>query len=387
MADPKTLDIKEPQILQHFPADAGGFYWHHRVLLEKCAAGVWIGLSPDGDLERIDLNITAHVALDRKAAFPAPQAAYVYAFDEMSRGELEGYRRRARIMNNLFNDAGVAEVDGGSWVIADVTHEKFGEKISDELLDDGVVFRDSGLVELDGDEVYVKRIDSSKLAEWIVSKEKSKGDLRLLGDFKDGQGGKFLAFDGAVDLLRNSKDMEWNLSGPRAFIEYIKAIRSGATDLVVYHLNWVRNSGINQYSAAVHEHRILCDSIKAFLQVDQIDCSNLLGCEILARRLIQIETATARSPTSPDYSGLELIMEQPIGSGGEASVLKFSEWLGGRLKERATVQKQARLYREEFANKRSGGDHDDGGGAGKGRGRGRGRGNKSAAAKAAASTS
>lgn len=387
MADPKTLDIKEPQILQHFPADAGGFYWHHRVLLEKCGAGVWIGLSPDGDLERIDLNITAHVALDRKAAFPAPQAAYVYAFDEMSRGELEGYRRRARIMNNLFNDAGVAEVDGGSWVIADVTHEKFGEKISDELLDDGVVFRDSGLVELDGDEVYVKRIDSSKLAEWIVSKEKSKGDLRLLGDFKDGQGGKFLAFEGAVDLLRNSKDMEWNLSGPRAFIEYIKAIRSGATDLVVYHLNWVRNSGINQYSAAVHEHRILCDSIKAFLQVDQIDCSNLLGCEILVRRLIQIETATARSPTSPDYSGLELIMEQPIGSGGEASVLKFSEWLGGRLKERATVQKQARLYREEFANKRSGGDPDDGGGAGKGRGRGRGRGNKSAAAKAAASTS
>ena len=385
MADPKTLDIKEPQILQHFPADAGGFFWHHRVLLEKCAAGVWVGLSPDGDLERIDLNTTAHVALDRKAAFPGPQAAYVYAFDEMSRGELEGYRRRAKIMNNLFNDAGVAEVDGGSWVIADVTHQKFGEKITDELLDEGVIFRDSGLVELDGDEVYVRRVDSSKLAEWIVSKEKSKGDLRLLGDFKDGQGGKFLAFDSAVDLLRNSKDMEWNLSGPRAFIEYIKAIRSGATDMVVYHLNWVRSSGINQYSAAVHEHRILC--VKAFLQVDQVDCSNLLGCEILVRRLIQIETATARSPTSPDYSGLELIMEQPIGSGGEAAVLKFSEWLGGRLKERATVQKQARLYREEFGNKRSGGDPEDGGGTGKGRGRGRGRGNKTAAAKAAASTS
>lgn len=80
-------------------------------------------------------------------------------------------------------------------------------------------------------------------------------------------------------------------------------------------------------------------------------------------------------------------MEQPIGSGGEAAVLKFSEWLGGRLKERATVQKQARLYREEFGNKRSGGDPEDGGGTGKGRGRGRGRGNKTAAAKAAASTS
>lgn len=49
--DPKTLDISEPQIIQHFDGgDSSG-------TIEFCyRSGVWIGLSPDGDLARIDLN-------------------------------------------------------------------------------------------------------------------------------------------------------------------------------------------------------------------------------------------------------------------------------------------------------------------------------------------
>ena len=196
--------------------------------------------------------------------------------------------------------------------------------------------------------------------------------MRLLGSFVDGSGSRFLSFHSSVDLLRGSEMKDWSLSGPRAFMEYMKAVRSGANDLVVYHLNWVKSSGISQYAAAVHEHRVLCDSLKAFLQVDQVDGSNLLGCEILVRRLIQIETATVRNPQSPDYSGLDLIMEQPIGAGGEDSVLKFSEWLGSRLKEKAQVQKQARLYREEFSRRRGVGSEEGGGEKGGPKGGGRG---------------
>ena len=70
MAAPRTLDLKDPQVLLHFPNDAGGFFWHHRVLLEKIGPGVWIGVTPDGDIERIDLNIRRYVPLDRRADFP-----------------------------------------------------------------------------------------------------------------------------------------------------------------------------------------------------------------------------------------------------------------------------------------------------------------------------
>ena len=84
-AQPRTLDLKEPQVLLHFPNDAGGFFWQHRLLLEKTAPGVWIGVTPDGDIERINLNQAWHVPLARRADFPHAQAPFVYAFDPIPR--------------------------------------------------------------------------------------------------------------------------------------------------------------------------------------------------------------------------------------------------------------------------------------------------------------
>ena len=83
VAAPKTLDIKEPEILRHFPGDANAFYWHHGVLLSKVSPGTWIALTPDEDLERIDLHNTAHIQLEQRSGFPGPQSPYVYAFDEL----------------------------------------------------------------------------------------------------------------------------------------------------------------------------------------------------------------------------------------------------------------------------------------------------------------
>ena len=101
LAHPRTLDIREPQILRHFPADANAFYWHHRVLLHKVAPGVWIGLTPDEDLERLDLHVADHLPLERRSDFPAPQAPYTYAFDDLSRADLDRHRRRAQTWKTI----------------------------------------------------------------------------------------------------------------------------------------------------------------------------------------------------------------------------------------------------------------------------------------------
>lgn len=382
--DPRTLDIREPQILRHYPLDAGGFYWHHRVLLQKCSAGVWVALTPDGDLERLDLLTTPHITLDRRRPFPGPQAPYVYAFDDMTKGELESFRRRAKTMCSLLNDAEFQEIDAFDWVVADTSRKDFGEVIDEQLVEDGVTLRDSALVEKDGEEVFVQRVGTSALANWLVEKEGSKGDARILGDFRDSQGKRHLAFNDAVDKLRTSPLPDWSLAGPRAVAEFMRAVRDGSSDLTTYHLNWTRHSGVSQYGAAVHEHRMLCDALRCFLSIDQIDISNCMGAEILVRRVIQIETAVGRNPASPDYTGLEVLMEQPIGASGEAQVLKLAEWVGARLKEKATIQKQSRLYKEEFARSKSSTDTPSDPPF---RGRGRGRGNKETKPKAAAASS
>lgn len=373
MAEDRTLDLKEPQIIRHYPQDQDAFYWHHRLLLEKCSPGIWIALTPDGDLERLDLNTVPHIVLDRNAAFPAAQAPFVYAFDDMSRNELEGHKRRARVMTNLFNDSTVEAVGSFEWLVADVSREDFGEKVEDRLVTEGVTLRDSALVEIDGEVVHVIQVNSACKDDWMKSKEDSKGDSRLLGNYTDGQGRRFLDFGEGIDLMTEPSFNDWPLSGPRACLEYLKSVRSGCSDLITYHLQWAKNSGISQYAAGLYEHRTICDSLKYFIQVDQIDPSAMLGAELLVRRLIQIETAVSRNPASPDFSGLDVIMETGVGMSGEAQAQKFQEWIGSKLKEKAQVQKQSRLYKEEFGRQ----NRLDGGGGGptdaKGRGKGRGR--------------
>lgn len=91
----RTLAVKEPQILHHYPADTAGFYWHHKILLYKISPGVFIGVTPDGDLERINLYKVDYLPLEHRSNFPVPQGPYVHTFNDLFRADLERYTRRA----------------------------------------------------------------------------------------------------------------------------------------------------------------------------------------------------------------------------------------------------------------------------------------------------
>lgn len=91
-------------------------------------------------------------------------------------------------------------------------------------------------------------------------------------------------------------------------------------------------------------------------------------CELMVRRLVQLEVAVTRNPNNPDYSGLEVLLENPLSEGGAAITRGLDEWVTSRLKERAQIAKQARLFREETSlagrgkgtSSSGGGDADDG---------------------------
>lgn len=68
-ADEYSLDIPDPQILLVFPDDANGVTHHHRILLHKLGPGRWIGVTPDHDLETLDLTNRAHVVLGSVPVF------------------------------------------------------------------------------------------------------------------------------------------------------------------------------------------------------------------------------------------------------------------------------------------------------------------------------
>lgn len=345
---PRTLDLKEPQILRHYPNDPNGFYWHHRLLLVKVSPGIFIGATPDGDIERIDLHQTDHVALERRSDFPPPQAPYVYAFDDLERGELEQLRRRARNMATLFNEVQLDDIEAYEWMIGDLSHPNFGETVPEDAIAAGVSLGDLAIVELEGTEVMARRVATSEKADIILKMDASRGDTRLLGLFKDPQGKRFIDFKTAMTHLKENEQDDWFLQGPRVLMELFRAIRSGPGDLATYHLTWVKNSGVSPYSMVAHDHRIICNVLRAAIEVDQYNVADSLAFEILSRRLVQIETAVGRNAQSPDFTGLELILEDPVGAGGEATTSVFNTWLATKLKEKANVAKQTRLYREEF---------------------------------------
>ena len=67
----------------------------------------------------------------------------------------------------------------------------------------------------------------------------------------------------------------------------------------------------------------------------------------MCRWLIQVELAVERSPTAPDYAGLDIVAGTATLPDGRASTHKFNEWVSSRLKERTSIWKQERLYRQE----------------------------------------
>eukprot|EP00974_Lingulodinium_polyedra_P038258 3667411-Lingulodinium_polyedra.AAC.1 len=49
---------------------------------------------------------------------------------------------------------------------------------------------------------------------------------------------------------------------------------------------------------------------------DQLNAHGLAGCELLCRRILQVQRAVKRSPKSPDFRGLEVMVESKLETGG-----------------------------------------------------------------------
>ena len=86
----RTLNISEPQVLFHYPADPNGLEYHQRVLVHKIGQGRWVVLSPDLELSVEDLTQQRHVVLSRHSPFPPhllpsdPLATFLMSSPRMS---------------------------------------------------------------------------------------------------------------------------------------------------------------------------------------------------------------------------------------------------------------------------------------------------------------
>ncbi|CAK0809711.1 unnamed protein product, partial [Prorocentrum cordatum] len=287
-----TFDIPEPQVLVHYPNDEGGMFWHHRILVKKITAGVWIAITPDLELVRHNLLEQRHLVLERNSMFPANRRGEVYGFDPAPRAEILALKRQAAVQAAILGDGDHdVEMENYVWVVAEVGHSRFAQPLVDAELDQASLGQSKGVALVSGFEVFIEKVQSNQLQEWMTSRSSEGGDLRTLGDHRD--------------------------------------------------------SAVSESSAVAHIHYVLCESVRLAIQTDQLDVTNLLSFELIMRRICQDETAVARNPRHPDYGGLEILLRAPTTEQGQASTNKFTEWVTGRLKEQAAIYKQTRLWNEE----------------------------------------
>ena len=344
-----TLDVADPQILLHFGADPNGFTEHHRLLLCKLGPGRWVAASPDYDLEILDLNNRQHTVLGRRSPFPAHLVNVVYAFDPVPRNDLERLRRQAKTMSIVLGDEAREEVPAMVWIFWDPSSPIMGQLVPMDVMDEAVILGSRGILEVDGEAEWIEEIPQADVATFVEKRKGSLGDVRTLGNHTDSQNKRFISFTDAMPIMTQADLGDWGFKGPRAALEYLTSIKEGGSDLSSYHVQWLKTSGVNPKTSLVHEHRTLIEVLRLGICRDQLNPLNCMSFELVTRRLIQLEIAVSRSPSSPEFSGLDVLMENPLTESGAASTKAVDAWLTEQLKSRAQIQKQTRLYREEMS--------------------------------------
>ena len=309
-----TLDIPEVQILLHFPQDADGFFFHHRILLHRIEQGIWLCLSPDLEVCRHDLNACPHRVLDRRSLFPADISDQIYAHDPISRAVLNAYKRQAKVQASILGQGEVDDSESFKWLISEVHHERFGSEVDEGLLHSemtGLAFSQKGVtVVMDGEEIYVEKVYDKDIETWKRGKGLESGDNRLLRDHTDSSGKRRLDLTTAVSLMKGTsttEDKDFPIHGVKAAKELHESVARGSQNFHAYHEQWLRLSGIGKKSSAAHIHRNLTEGLRLMHDYDQIDCSTTGLGEHLSRWLVQTELAVERCPSQPDYSGLDIV--------------------------------------------------------------------------------
>ena len=359
-----TLDVAETQVLVYRPADARGLLWHHWVLLKRLAPGQWLGLTPLGAVERVDLTNVQHVVLERLAQFPTAQRATVFAHDPVSRAALEGHKRRAATTAALLGDADLQDIQSSSWRVAEPQRPDFAVEVDANIINDpvtGLSFDRKGVIMIRGEEVFVEKILTADLDTWKLGLSPTSTDKRLLDADRWTKPERTKTLATSLEVATSDVLTGFPLNGERSALEHAQSVQEGAGGYIVYHSEWVRDSGINENSSTAHIHRTVCETLRLLWTYDLTNVPNLAAGEQLTRWLIQTELATERNPRHPDFTGLDIATGTVIHKSGRANAGKYHTWLTGRLQEQGTLWKQDRLYRQEQTRLRG-----KGGGAGGG---------------------
>ena len=71
--------------------------------------------------------------------------------------------------------------------------------------------------------------------------------------------------------------------------EFLNSVAEGLGNLISYHAEWIRLSGVSESAAVTHSHKNLMEILKLMHYRDQLDISALAAGEFIVRWAVQLE--------------------------------------------------------------------------------------------------
>ena len=113
--------------------------------------------------------------------------------------------------------------------------------------------------------------------------------------------------------------------------------------------DWRWRSGVPEKGVVGKFHFAIFEALRYMITVDQLDPTQLVAAEYLARWAVCIEMATQKNPKQPDWEGLDVLVNGRLKDTGAAEIPVFTAWLTTQQQAQAQIMKQGRLLREERA--------------------------------------
>ena len=348
--------------------------WHVRVLLAHVESTRWIIYTPDGDLYEEDYgpnngDITGVRAFKADGTIPASlQGANIYNFRagaEPDQAALRGLMEEGQDLVALGgHGAAPAPAEPEVWLFAE---SNATVAIGDECVGQPEAVADKrGFARAGPDLLLVEKVVRSQVDQWKKNRANSS-DARVLAVKYVASGERMRTWADVAESVSESAIDHWPIKGPRTAQWVARFMARRNTGPEDHHRWWRSTARLNASDWGVAEHGQLCAYLEAAGSMDQLDLSNLVVMERIARRLQTIEYQYAEKVRDNERGGSAGATASASGSAvitnDEIDLFEgrqhvnptvccapsLIEHVSKELEKEAQIQKQARKAREEKA--------------------------------------
>ena len=311
--------------------------WHARLLVEQVRGRTWVVATPDLDLydEELDtapgdiIGIRVVVVEGTLPVGIGGGQVYDFADGVPDAAQMRRLRLEAKALVELAGAARDPEVEGGAAAAGPPSSDEIGERagrargsdegagieigeapqeghageegkewrvlravgelqVGDVVADHAVQDRRGhfGFAHVGAHILPVERVDCAD-AGWVSALRPL--DARILPARQRASGKRGRTYEEAVRDSSQEHYADFPVKGPRTALWCVEFLELRRQTAMEHHARWVQVAKLQPQEWGVAEHESLCRVLDAFVTYDQVDASNLAGCEMVCRRIQVVE--------------------------------------------------------------------------------------------------